>query len=111
VPRLPTLFIAEDYFAAADHLIVEPQAIFVRAGLGAYRGWTAQQAHTGWGLENVGRERAAIDVEFHAQVARIGEPTDLIAGVENHDLRDQSNQHRTFGHACSGSCRLRASAQ
>jgi hypothetical protein len=97
------LFVAQNDFAATDHLVVQPQPVFICARFGSYGGRSAQQAHACGGLENIGSEGAAVNVEFHAEIARIGEPTNLIAGVENHDLWNQSYQHRAFCHARSGS--------
>ena len=56
------------------------------------------RTHTGGRLENVGRERAAVDVEFDTKIARVGDPGDLVAGIEHHRLRNKSNEYRAFGH-------------
>lgn len=96
------LFIANDDFALAYELVIEPQAVFVRSGLGAGARWAAEQAYASGNLKNVGRERAAVDVEFDAKIAGVRNPRDLIAGIENDDLRNESNEYGAFGHCVFG---------
>jgi hypothetical protein len=95
------LFFAEDDFALAYELIVEPDTILVSGALEAESGRAAQQAHTGGGLKNIGRKRAAVDVEFDAKIAGVGDPGDLISGVENDHLGYKSNEYGTLCHFSS----------
>jgi len=60
------LLLAEDDFALADELVVEPETVLVGGGFEADAGRAAQQAHACRGLKNVGRKGAAVDVEFDA---------------------------------------------
>jgi len=46
-------------------------------------------------------KRAAVAVKLHAQIARVGYPAHLVAGIQNHHLRNQADQHRAFRHAFS----------
>jgi hypothetical protein len=88
----------------ADELVVEPEAVFVsgRFEPGARR--AAEEAHARRGLKNVGRKRAAVDVEFDAKIARIREPGDLISWIEDDHLRYKSNQYGTLCHFSSAPC-------
>jgi len=56
------------------------------------------QAHAGGSLKNIGGERAAVDVEFDAQIAGIANPGDLIAGIEDHYFGKYTNENGAFGH-------------
>jgi hypothetical protein len=82
----------------ADHLVVEPEPIFVGSSFCPGTGRPAEQAHAGRRLKDVGRERASVDVEFNAQVSRVGDPGDLVAVVENDRLRDESDEYGAFCH-------------
>jgi|SRR5208282_1443905 len=95
------LLLAEDDFALADELIVEPETILVGGALEADAGRAAQQAHACRGLKNIGRKGAAVDVEFDAKIASIGDPGDLITRVKNDDLRYESNEYGTLCHFSS----------
>jgi hypothetical protein len=101
---LGALFFAEDDFALAYQLIVEPDAILVGGAFEAESRRAAQQAHAGWSLKNIGRERAAVDVEFDAKIASVGDPGDLISGVENNHLGYESNEYGTLCHFSSAPC-------
>jgi hypothetical protein len=92
------LFLAEDDFAVADELVVEPQAIFEGGGFDAGAGGSAQEAHAGGGLKHVGRKGAAVDVEFDAQIAGIGNPGNLVAVVEDDGLGDHAYEYGPFSH-------------
>jgi hypothetical protein len=98
------LFFAEDDFALADELVVEPEAVLVCGAFQADTGRAAQQAHACRGLKNVGRKGAAVDVEFDAKIAGVGDPGDLVSGVENDDLGYESNKYGTFCHFSSAPC-------
>jgi len=91
---------AQNDFALAYQLVVEPQTIFVGGSFAAGAGRPAEQPHAGWRLKNVRGEGAAVYVEFHAQIARVGNPGDLVTFVDHHDLRDESNEYGTFSHVC-----------
>lgn len=96
------LFVADDDFALADELVVEPKAVLVGRSLGARARRAAEQADAGGNLKYVGRKRTTVDVKFDAKVAGIGNPGDLIAGIENDDLRNESNEYGAFGHCVFG---------
>jgi hypothetical protein len=98
---LGVLLFAEDDFALANELVVEPESVLVRGTLQTDTWWAAQQAHACRGLKNVGRKRAAVDVEFDAKIAGVGDPGDLVSGVENDYLGYESNEYRTFCHFSS----------
>lgn len=94
----PRLFFAEHDFAVGDHLIVERNPVFVRAGLGA-RAWSpTQQAHARRGLEDIGRKRAAVRVKLNFESARVGDPHHLLAGMDHRDLGDDPDQNQLLGH-------------
>jgi hypothetical protein len=98
---LRVLFFTQDDFALAYQLIVEPEAIFIRGTLEADAGRAAQQAHACGSLKNVGRKRAAVDVEFDAKIAGVGDPGDLVSWVEYDDLGYESNKYGTLCHFSS----------
>lgn len=91
--------VAELDFAAANQLIINPQAILVGTGLGAGARRTGMQVHARGSLENIGGERAAVDVELDAEIAGVADPGDLIAGIEDHYFRKYTNEDGAFGHA------------
>ena len=90
---------AEFDFAAANQLIVDPQAVLVPAGLGAGARRAGLQAHARGSLENIGGERAAVDVEFDAQIAGVADPGDLIARIEDNNFGEYTDKNRAFSHA------------
>jgi hypothetical protein len=100
------LFFAEDNFALADELVVEPETVLVCGALQTDTGRAAQQAHACRGLKNVGRKRAAVDVEFDAKIAGVGDPGDLISRVEHDYLGYESNEYGTFCHFSSAPCKI-----
>ncbi len=79
-------------------LLVEPEAVFEGAGFDPGARRPTEKTHTGGCLENVGGERAAVDVEFDAKIAGVGDPGDLVAVIEHHGLRNKSNEYGAFGH-------------
>lgn len=93
-------FIAQNYFALSNDLLVEPQAILERSSLHPHPRRPAQQPHPRRSLENIRGKRAAIDVKFHPQIPRIGDPRNLISGIQHHRLRDKSDKYRPFSHRC-----------
>jgi hypothetical protein len=98
------LFFSEDDFALADELVVEPHTIFVGGALKTDTRRPAEQSHACRGLENIGRKRAAIDVEFDAKIAGVRDPRDLITGIEYNDLGYESNKYGTLCHFSSAPC-------
>ena len=56
------------------------------------------QAHADRGLKDVGAEWAAVHVEFHAQIAGVTDPGDLIAGIENYGFGENTNENWAFSH-------------
>jgi hypothetical protein len=98
---LGVLFLAEDDLTLADELIVEPNTILVGGALKTDTRWPAEQAHTCRGLENIGRKRATVDVEFDAKIAGVRDPGDLITGIEYNDLGYESNKYGTLCHFSS----------
>ena len=82
----------------ADELIVEPQLVFVGGRFAAGARRAAEQAHARARLKNVGRTGTAVHIKFDAQIARVGDPGYLIAFIDHHDLRDESNKYRAFSH-------------
>jgi hypothetical protein len=101
---LRVLFFAENDLALPHQLIVEPEAILVGSAFEADAGRAAQQAHACRGLKDIGRKGAAVYVEFDAKIASVGDPRDLISGVENDYLRYQSNEYGTLCHFSSAPC-------
>jgi hypothetical protein len=95
------LFLAEDNFTLADELVVEPNTILVGGALKTDARRPAEQAHACRSLENIGRKRAAIHVEFDAKIAGVRDPGDLITGIEYNDLRYKSNEYGTLCHFSS----------
>lgn len=92
---------AEFDFAAAHQLIVDPQAVLVAASFGAGAWRAGLQAHASRSLENVGGERAAVDVELDTQIAGVANPGDLIAGIEDDYFGEYTNENGAFGHVQS----------
>jgi hypothetical protein len=92
------LFFAQDDFALAYELVVQPQAVFVGGRLAPRARRTAEQAHASRRLKNVRRKRAAVDIEFYTQIAGVGDPGDLVALINHDDLRDEANEYRAFSH-------------
>ena len=97
VEKIP-LFAQQD-FAAADELVINPDAIFVVGWFAAGAGRASEQAHSRRGLKNIGAERATVDVEFDAEIARFAKPGNLIAGIEDDGFRENSNQNGAISHA------------
>ena len=98
--------IAQKNFAAADELVVNPDAVLVSSGFRAGAGGAGEQAHSGRCLEHVGAERAAIDVELDAHVARFAQPGHLVAGIEDDGFGENSNQNGAVSHAQSLALRV-----
>ena len=92
------LFFAENHFAVAYELIVQPQAVLVGGRFASWAWRAAEQAHTGGGLKNVRRKGAAVHIEFDAQIACVGDPGNLVDFIDHDDLRDESNEYGTFSH-------------
>ena len=92
------LLLAEDHFALAHQLVVEPEAVFVGRGFAAGARRSAEQADSRGRLKNVRGKRAAVHVKLDTQVSRVGNPRNLVAGIQHHGLRNQSNQYRAFCH-------------
>jgi hypothetical protein len=101
---LRVLFFAKDDFALADQLIVEPETVLVGGALESDAGRAAQQAYACRGLKNIGRKGAAVDVKFDAKIAGVGDPGDLVSGVENDYLGYKSNKYGTLCHFSSAPC-------
>jgi hypothetical protein len=59
------LLFAENDFALADELVVEPEAVLVGGCFEDDARRAAQKAHACRGLEDVGRKGTAVHVEFH----------------------------------------------
>ena len=93
--------IAEQDFAAANELFIDPQTILVSADFGAGAWWTGLQAHANRSLKYIGAKRATVYIEFDAQIASIADPGYLIAGIEDHYFGEDTNENGTFGHAQS----------
>ena len=79
-------------------LVIQPQAVLVRGRFASRARRAAEQAHARRRLKNVRRKRTPVDIEFDAQIARVGDPGYLIAFIDHHDLRDESNKYRAFSH-------------
>ncbi len=94
----PLLLVAENHFAVPHELVIEPQAVFVTGGFAAGTRRAAQQAHAGGRLKNIRGKRTAVDVKLDAQIASVGNPGNLITGIKDHRLRNQSNQYGAFSH-------------
>ena len=109
--REPVLLLAEDHFALAHQLVVEPEAVFIGRGFAAGAWRSAEEADPGGRLKNVRRERAAVHVKLDTQVSRVGNPGNLVAGIQDHGLRNQSNQHRAFCHFFLRFIRMAASGR
>ena len=82
----------------ADELIVQPQLVFVGGRFAAGARRAAEQAHPRGRLKNVRRKGTAVHIKFDAQIARIGDPGDLVTVVEHDGLRDETNEYGAFRH-------------
>jgi hypothetical protein len=89
---------AQDDFAVAHELVVQPQAVFVRGRFASGARRAAEQPHAGRRLKNVRRKRTPVDIEFDAQIASVGDPGDLIAFIDHDYLGDKSNEYGAFSH-------------
>ena len=89
---------AEEDFAAANELVVDPDAVFVADGLGTRPSGAGLKTHSRWRLKNIGTEGTAVDIEFDAQVAGIAEPGNLVAGLKNNDFGENTDEDRTVSH-------------
>jgi hypothetical protein len=103
------LLLAEDDFALANELIVEPEAVFVGGSLEAGARRAAEKAHSRGRLKDIGGKRAAVDIEFDAKIAGVGDPGDLIAWVENDNLRYKSNEYGALCHCSCAPCGIAGS--
>jgi len=92
------LLVAEEDFAAADELVVDPDAVFVADGFRTGARGTSLQAHSGRGLEHVRAEWAAVDVEFDAKIASIAEPGNLVAGIEHDGFGEDPDENGAVSH-------------
>jgi hypothetical protein len=99
--RLSPLLLADDHFAVADDLFIQPELIFKARGFRAGPHRSAQQSHAGWRLKHVRIERAAIHVELNFQIPSVGNPRHLVAWIEHDYLRDKSYQYWAFCHFSS----------
>ena len=93
------LLLAKDDFTLAYKLVVEPQAVLVGRGFAPGTGRAAEQANAGWRLKHVRGKRAAVHVKFDAQVSRVGNPGDLVAGIQYDRLWNESYENRAFRHS------------
>jgi hypothetical protein len=91
-------FFAQDDFALAHELVVQPHAVLIRGRFASGARRAAEQPHAGRRLINVRRKRTPVHIEFHAQIARVRDPGYLVAFVNHNDLRDESNEYGTFSH-------------
>ncbi len=92
------LLVAEEDFAAADELVVDPDAVFVADGFRTGARGTGLQAHSGGRLENVRAEWAAVHVEFDAKIASIAEPGNLVAGLEHDGFGEDPDENGAVSH-------------
>jgi hypothetical protein len=96
--RIEVLSVAEEHFAAADELVVDPDAVLIADGFRPGAGRTGLQAHSWRSLKNVGAERAAVGIEFNAEVAGFAEPGNLIAGIEDDGFWKNPNINGAVSH-------------
>jgi hypothetical protein len=61
-------------------------------------------------LKNIGGKGAAVDVKLDAKIAGVGDPGDLIPGVEYDDLGYESDEYGTLCHGSSAPCLPAASS-
>jgi hypothetical protein len=90
--------LAQQDFAAAYQLVVDPDTVFVACGFGAHAGRAGEQAHAGRSLEDVGAEGAPIDVEFDAEIAGFAEPGNLVAGIEHDGFGKNADEDVAISH-------------
>jgi len=88
----------------AHELVVQPQTVFICGCLAARTRRAAEQAHAGRRLKNVRRKRTPVHIEFHSQIACVGDPGNLVAFIKHDDLRNESNEYGTFSHFLCGPC-------
>jgi hypothetical protein len=96
--RIEVLSVAEEHFAAADELVVDPDAVLIADGFRPGAGRTGLQAHSRRSLKNIGAERAAVGIEFNAEVAGFAEPGNLIAGIEDDGFWKNPNINGAVSH-------------
>src|SRR5205814_3016819 len=93
------LLLAQQHFSAPHQLIVQPHAVFVRSRLRSHHRRPAQQSHSNRRLKDIRSKRAAVHVEFHAQISRVGHPRHLIPFFQHHRFGNHSHQHRSLRHS------------
>ena len=94
----------------AYELVVQPQAVFISGRFTSWARRAAEEPHSCRSLKNVARKRAPVHIEFHAQIARVGNPGDLVAFIDHDNLRDESYEYGTFSHFLCGPSAVRADA-
>ena len=82
----------------SHQLLIQPQAIFVGRRLRTNPWRPAQQPHPRRRLKHVRRKWAAVHIKLHPQISRIRYPRYLVAFIQHHGLRYQSNKYRAFSH-------------
>jgi hypothetical protein len=92
------LFFAQNHFALAHQLVVQPQAIFIGCCFASGARRAAEETHAGRSLENIRGKRTAVYVKFDAQIPCVRNPGYLVAFIDHDDLRDESNEYGTFSH-------------
>jgi len=92
-------FGAEKDFAVGDDLFVDREAVFVGAGREAGAESAAHETDSGRGLEDIGRKRRALGIELDFDVAGVGKPDDLLAGIEREHFGENSDEDKFFRHA------------
>lgn len=92
-----TLFAEED-FAAAHELVVDPDTVLVADGARTGAGGAGLQANAGRSLENVGRKRTAVGVKLNAKIAGLADPGNLLARLEDDDFGKNANVNGALSH-------------
>ena len=83
----------------AHNVIIQGESVLVRARRDAGARRAAHQPHPRRRLKNVRGKRAALRVEFHAKIPALGEPDDLISGLDEDDLGQHSHKDKLFSHS------------
>jgi hypothetical protein len=96
------LFFAQDHFALAHELVVQPQTVFIGGRFASGPRRAAKEPHSRRSLKNIGGKRAPVHVEFHAQIAGVGNPGYLVAFIDYDDLGDESYEYGAFSHFLCG---------
>jgi hypothetical protein len=100
------LLIAENHFALADQLVIQPQPVFKSCAFNPGPGRTAQQPHACRSLKYIGGKWAPVSVELDPEIPSVRQPGDLVAIIKHHNLGNYAYKYRPLSHYFSNPCEV-----